>query len=81
MYGRRVHEAVIAAGVRESGVTIHLVDEFYDHGPVIARRTVPIRPGDTADDLEARVRATEPDFFLETLQRIATGELTLPPSA
>lgn len=78
MYGRRVHEAVLAAGVAESGVAIHVVDEEYDHGPVVAARAVPVRPGDTAEDLEARVRAAEPAFFVETLQKIARGELRLP---
>jgi phosphoribosylglycinamide formyltransferase-1 len=78
MYGRRVHEAVLAAGVTESGATIHAVDEIYDHGPVIERRTVPILAGDTAEQLEARVATMEPGFFIETLARIATGELKLP---
>lgn len=78
MYGRRVHEAVIAAGVAESGVTIHAVDEIYDNGPVIARRSVPLEPGETAESLEARITALEPAFFVETLRRIADGDLTLP---
>lgn len=78
MYGRRVHEAVIAAGVTESGATIHAVDEIYDHGPVIERRTVPVLPNDTADQLEARVAAMEPGFFIETLARIANGDIALP---
>ncbi|WP_312164550.1 phosphoribosylglycinamide formyltransferase [Phenylobacterium sp.] len=78
MYGRRVHEAVLAAGVAESGATIHAVDEIYDHGPLIERRTVPVLPGDTAEQLEARVAAMEPGFFIETLARIAGGELSLP---
>jgi phosphoribosylglycinamide formyltransferase-1 len=78
MYGRRVHEAVLAAGARESGVVIHLVDEEYDHGSPVAERVVPIAPGDTAETLEARVRAVEPGFFVETLQRLSRGELVLP---
>ncbi len=78
MYGRRVHEAVLASGVRESGAVIHVVDEEYDHGPVVARRAVPIEPGDDVDALEARVRAVEPDFFVSTLQQIVRGELVLP---
>ena len=78
MYGRRVHEAVIAAGASESGATIHAVDDIYDHGPVIARRTVPVLPGDTPDSLEARVTAMEPGFFVETLQAIAEGRQPLP---
>jgi phosphoribosylglycinamide formyltransferase-1 len=78
MYGRRVHEAVIAAGVAESGVCIHLVDEEYDRGPVIARRSLPVAPGDTAETLEARVTALEPEFYVETLRRISQGALSLP---
>ncbi|MDP3855695.1 phosphoribosylglycinamide formyltransferase [Phenylobacterium sp.] len=78
MYGRRVHEAVIAAGAAESGVTIHLVDEIYDNGPLIAARAVPLEPGETADSLEARVTDLEPGFFVETLQRLVKGELVLP---
>ncbi len=78
MYGRRVHEAVIAAGVRESGVCIHLVNEEYDRGPVIARRSVGLEPNDTAESLETRITSLEPGFFLETLKRIASGELQLP---
>ena len=78
MYGRRVHEAVIAAGVAASGIAIHLVDEEYDRGPILAQRVVPLAPGETVDSLEARVTAMEPAFFVETLQRIAAGELTLP---
>jgi phosphoribosylglycinamide formyltransferase-1 len=78
MYGARVHQAVIAAGVPESAVVIHLVDEEYDRGPEIARRVAPVEPGDTAETLEARVRALEPAFFVETLRRITEGDLVLP---
>ena len=78
MYGRRVHEAVIAAGVAESGIVIHLVDAEYDRGPVVARRSVPVEPGESAESLEARVTGLEPNFFVETLKRIAEGALPLP---
>ncbi len=77
MYGRRVHEAVIASGVKTSGCTIHLVDGEYDHGAVIARREVPVLQGDTPETLEARVMAAEPAFFVETLRAIAEGRLKL----
>jgi len=77
MYGRRVHEAVIAAGVAESGICIHLVDEEYDRGPVIARMSVSVEPGETPESLEARVTGLEPAFFVETLCRIANGEIVL----
>lgn len=78
MYGRRVHEAVLAAGVPESGIVIHLVDEEYDHGAHVAQTVVPVLAGDSAEDLEARVRAAEPGFFVETLQKLSRGELRLP---
>jgi phosphoribosylglycinamide formyltransferase 1 len=78
MYGRRVHEAVLAAGVRESGAAIHLVDEEYDRGPIVAQRAVSVELGDTPESLEARVNALEPLFFVETLARIADGTLPLP---
>jgi phosphoribosylglycinamide formyltransferase-1 len=78
MYGRRVHEAVLASGAAETAICIHLVDGDYDQGPVIARQSVAVTPDDTVDSLEARVRAREPAFFVETLQRIARGALALP---
>lgn len=78
MYGRRVHEAVLAAGVAETGATVHLVDDEYDHGPPVAQARVPVRAGDTAADIEARVMAAEPGLFIDTLKRIASGELKLP---
>ncbi|HEX4741706.1 MAG TPA: phosphoribosylglycinamide formyltransferase [Caulobacteraceae bacterium] len=77
MYGRRVHEAVLAAGVPFTGASVHVVDEAYDHGPVVAQQRVPVRPGETAESLEARVMAAEPKLFVETLQRIADGSLSL----
>jgi phosphoribosylglycinamide formyltransferase-1 len=78
MYGRRVHEAVIAAGVAASGICIHLVDAEYDRGPVLARRSVPLEPGETAECLERRLTAQEPGFYVETLRQIAEGTLSLP---
>jgi phosphoribosylglycinamide formyltransferase-1 len=78
MFGRHVHEAVIAAGERESGITIHLVDEDYDHGPMLAEQRVPVAPGDTPETLAQRIQALEPPFFVETLRRIADGTLALP---
>jgi phosphoribosylglycinamide formyltransferase 1 len=59
MYGRRVHEAVLASGARVSGASVHLVDEQYDHGAVVAQWPVPVRPDDTVDTLAARVLAVE----------------------
>jgi phosphoribosylglycinamide formyltransferase-1 len=78
MYGKRVHEAVLAAGATITGVTIHLVDERYDAGPILAQREVPVLPGDTADVLAARVLVEEHRLYVETLQRICDGRLCLP---
>ena len=59
MYGRRVHAAVLEAGDTESGPTVHLVDEEYDRGPVLAQARVPVRAGDTPETLAARVLEAE----------------------
>jgi len=59
MYGLRVHEAVLASGARESGATVHLVDEVYDRGRILAQARVPVLPEDTPDTLAARVLAVE----------------------
>ena len=78
MYGRRVHEAVLASGDAVTGATVHLVDGDYDTGLIIAQREVSVVPGDTAEDIERRVMAAEPGLFVETLRRIAEGSLALP---
>jgi phosphoribosylglycinamide formyltransferase 1 len=59
MYGRRVHEAVLAAGCRVTGATVHWVDERYDEGRIIAQWPVPVLAGDSADMLAARVLRVE----------------------
>ena len=59
MYGRRVHEAVLASGATVSGVTVHLVDEHYDSGPIVAQETVPVQQDDTPETLAARVLRVE----------------------
>lgn len=59
MYGRRVHEAVLASGARVSGATVHLVDEEYDRGEILAQARVPVLPDDTPDSLAARVLEAE----------------------
>jgi formyltetrahydrofolate-dependent phosphoribosylglycinamide formyltransferase len=59
MYGLRVHEAVLALGASVSGATVHLVDEVYDRGPILAQARVPVLPGDTPATLAERVLAVE----------------------
>lgn len=70
-YGRRVHEAVLAAGRTQSGCTVHLVTEEFDQGPVLGQRRVPVRPDDTPDSLAARVLEQEhrllPDVIRQQL--------------
>ena len=78
MYGMNVHNAVIAAGETESGVSIHVVEGNYDTGPVIAQTRVPVNPTDTAETLAARVLKHEHILFPETLHKIVTGEIKLP---
>ena len=77
MYGDRVHAAVLESGDRVSGVTVHLVDEEYDRGPVIAQVEVPVLPDDTHETLAARTLAQEHTLYPNTLQRIASGEIDL----
>ena len=77
MYGDRVFEAVLASGEPESGVSIHLVDADYDTGAVVCQCRVAVLPGDSLDDLKARVRARERELVVDTFARIATGEIRL----
>ncbi len=78
MYGRAVHEAVIEAGVRVSGASVHLVTANYDEGPVLARREVPVDPDDDVDSLEAKVRSAERGLLVDLLGALSRDELALP---
>ncbi len=71
MYGRKVHEAVLAAGERESGVSAHFVDEEYDSGEIILQRRLRVDPSWDAEKLEAAVKQIEPAVLIEALQRIS----------
>lgn len=75
MYGLRVHESVLQSGDRESGVTVHFVDEDYDHGPVAAQARVPVLPDDTPRELARRVLAAEHDLYWRVVGDIANGRL------
>jgi len=72
LWGHHVHEAVLAAGDRESGCTVHWVDGQYDHGQTILQRRCPVLPDDTPDSLAARVFAEELEALPEAILRIAT---------
>lgn len=78
MYGRHVHESVLASGDTVTGVTIHLVEEEYDTGPILAQREVPVHPDDTVETLTERVLQQEHTLYVETLQKICEGSIELP---
>lgn len=78
MYGRRVHEAVARAGDALTGASVHIVDDEYDHGPVICQREVALAPGDDAAAIERKVTAAEAGLFVDVLRRISEGRLALP---
>ena len=65
------------AGVKVTGVTVHLANEDYDKGPIVAQRAVVVRESDTIDDLEARIHATEHILYPEVLRTIAEGRMTV----
>lgn len=74
MYGHFVHEAVLKSGDRESGCTIHFVDNEYDHGPAILQRRVPVEPGDSPDQLATRVFEAECEAYPAALKWYAAGQ-------
>lgn len=75
MYGSRVHEAVLSAGERESGATVHLVDAEYDRGPIVAQWRVPVLPGDDAHALAERVLTVEHKLYPRALEIVAALHL------
>jgi phosphoribosylglycinamide formyltransferase-1 len=77
MYGRHVHEAVLAAGESETGVTVHLIDEIYDHGRILAQKRLPINVNDDPDTLQKRVLKLEHKLYPEVIAKIAAGEISL----
>ena len=77
MYGLRVHQAVIQSQKKQTGVTIHLVDENWDSGPVIKQKTLTVLPQETALQLQERVKKIERELYLKTFSQIITGEIKL----
>jgi phosphoribosylglycinamide formyltransferase-1 len=71
MYGARVHEAVIASGAEETGVTVHLVNDDYDRGPIVAQWRMPVDKSDTADSLAARVLNVEHVVYPRAVEMVA----------
>jgi phosphoribosylglycinamide formyltransferase-1 len=77
MWGHHVHEAVLKAGCRVSGCTVHFCTDEYDKGPIIVQRTCPVFSGDTPDTLAARVFEQECLAFPEAIKLFAEGKLTV----
>ncbi len=75
MYGMHVHEAVIAAGEKESGITIHWVNEHYDDGAIIFQTRCDIAPSDTAEDVANKVHALEYEFFPKVVDELLFQKL------
>lgn len=75
MYGHHVHEAVITRGVKVTGVTVHLVDEDYDTGPIILQTVVPVEQDDDPDTLAARVLTFEHKTYTDAISLFADGRL------
>ncbi len=77
MYGDHVHQAVLDAGVKVTGVTVHFVDNQYDQGPIIWQQPVPVLDDDTADSLAQRVFAAEKEAYPHVLRQLAAGAIRL----
>jgi phosphoribosylglycinamide formyltransferase 1 len=77
MFGIHVHRAVLNAGEAASGVTVHLIDDRYDQGQIVAQGHVPVYPGDTPELLERRVKDFEVSFYPRVLNDLVTGRITI----
>ncbi|EKJ90992.1 Phosphoribosylglycinamide formyltransferase [Bacteroides finegoldii] len=74
MYGDRVHEAVVAAGEKESGITIHYINERYDEGNIVFQTACPVLPTDSPEDVAKKVHALEYEHFPRVIERVLCGE-------
>ncbi|HVK02246.1 MAG TPA: phosphoribosylglycinamide formyltransferase [Armatimonadaceae bacterium] len=77
MYGEHVHRGVLEYGAKVSGCTVHFIDEEYDTGPVILQKVVPVEEGDTPQSLAARILPLEHAAYVEALQLLAEGRLSV----
>lgn len=77
MYGEKVHKAVLQAGRKESGCTVHFCDNEYDHGPILLQRKVPVHETDTSETLAKRVFQAECIAYPEAIKLIAAQRVTL----
>ena len=79
MYGSAVHEAVVAARERESGISIHYVDEIYDHGRIFFQTRIQLEPDETADTLAKKIHLLEYRHYPEQIARWLESKLSLNP--
>ncbi len=73
MYGMHVHEAVLAAGKKKSGITIHYVNEHYDEGKIIFQAEVPVQSTDTAETLAEKIHQLEYNYFAGVIEKVLAG--------
>lgn len=77
MYGIHVHEAVLASGEKITGATVHIVDEEYDHGPIILQETINVLPDDTPESLAERVLPIEHRLYPKALRLFAEDRVKI----
>lgn len=73
MYGMKVHAAVIESAGKESGITIHFVNEHYDEGEIIFQKSIPVKADDTADSLQKKIRKLELKYYPEVVEKMLTA--------
>jgi formyltetrahydrofolate-dependent phosphoribosylglycinamide formyltransferase len=76
-YGHKVHEAVVARGVKVSGCTVHFADNEYDHGPIIGQSAVPVKGTDTPDEVAANVFQAECELYPHVIRLFAAGKIKI----
>ena len=76
MWGLNVHRAVLEAGDKETGITIHMVDKSIDGGAIVEQRRCPVRPGDTAESLASRVHELEYLYYPQAIARLVSETVT-----
>lgn len=74
MYGMHVHEAVVAAGEKESGITVHVVNELYDQGEILFQASCPVNPKDTAEEVAQKIHGLEQKYFPQVLEYALLGK-------
>ena len=77
MYGLNVHKAVIDAGVKISGVTVHIVNEDYDSGPILIQKAVPVKDDDTPESLMKRIQLHERKLYVQAIHMIESGKIQI----